>query len=146
MRGFTVLRNRKIMGMGIFILVLALNPLKGNPTAAGLRRIRATCYCEPGITYSGHYTHEGIVAGRNIDIGDVAAIYAVAEDGGVGEFIGYFEVLDCGAGFDTDGDGKGDSTIKGKTIDVFRNNIDGVKSWIKRYGDYVYIKLIEAEG
>ena len=86
------MKSKKIVGMGVFILVLALNPLKGNATAAGLRRIRATCYCEPGITYSGHYTHEGIVAGRKCDIGDVAAIYAIAEDGGVGDFIGYLSI------------------------------------------------------
>lgn len=138
--------SKKIMAVGVFTLVLALSHIQSSATAAGLCKIRATCYCEHGLTYSGSYTREGIIAGRKEDIGDVAAIYSVAEDGGVGEFIGYFEVLDCGAGFDTDGDGKGDSTIKGKTIDVFRNNIDGVKSWIKRYGDYVYIKLIEAEG
>lgn len=111
-----------------------------------LIKIRATCYCENGITYSGNYTHEGILAGRKEDIGDVAAIYAVAEDGSVGEFIGYFEFEDCGAGFDTDGDGKGDSTIKGKTVDIFRNNLSRVKDWIRTYGDYVYIKRIEAEG
>lgn len=138
--------SKKIMAVGAFTLVFALSHIQSSATAAGLHKIRATCYCEHGLTYSGSYTREGIIAGRKEDIGDVAAIYAVAEDGGVGEFIGYFEVLDCGAGFDTDGDGKGDSTIKGRTIDVFRNNIDGVKSWIKRYGDFVYIKLIEAEG
>lgn len=140
--------SKKIMAVGAFTLVfaLSLSHIQSSATAAGLHKIRATCYCEHGLTYSGAYTREGIIAGRKEDIGDVAAIYAVAEDGGVGEFIGYFEVLDCGAGFDTDGDGKGDSTIKGRTIDVFRSNIDGVKSWIKRYGDFVYIKLIEAEG
>lgn len=140
------MRKRKIMGMGIFILVLALSPLQSSATAAGLRRIRATCYCEPGITYSGHYTHEGIVAGRNIDIGDVAAVYAVAEDGGVGDFIGYFEFMDTGAGIDTDGDGKGDSIKKGKSIDIFRNDLASAKGWIKKYGDYVYFKIIDAEG
>lgn len=138
--------SKKIMAVGAFTLVFALSHIQSSATAAGLHKIRATCYCEHGLTYSGAYTREGIIAGRKEDIGDVAAIYAVAEDGGVGDFIGYFEVLDCGAGFDTDGDGKGDSTIKGRTIDVFRSNIDGVKSWIKRYGDFVYIKLIEAEG
>ena len=111
-----------------------------------LKKIRATCYCEPGLTYSGCYTREGIIAGRKEDIGKVAAIYAVAEDGSVGEFIGYFEFLDCGAGFDTDGDGKGDSTIKGKTIDVYRDDMERVWKWINDYGDYVYIKIIECEG
>ena len=139
--------DKRAMAAAAFILVLvALSPLRSSATAAGLRKIRATCYCEHGLTYSGAYTREGIIAGRKEDIGDVAAIYAVAEDGGVGEFIGYFEILDCGAGFDTDGDGKGDSTILGKTVDIFRNNLSGVKSWIRNYGDYVYIKIIHAEG
>lgn len=120
--------------------------LRSNAVESDLIKIRATCYCESGITYSGNYTHEGILAGRKEDIGDVAAIYAVAEDGSVGDFIGYFEFEDCGAGFDTDGDGKGDSTIKGKTVDIFRNNLSRVKDWIRTYGDYIYIKRIEAEG
>ena len=134
------------VGMGVFILALALSPLQSSATAAGLRRIRATCYCEPGITYSGHYTHVGICAGRKEDIGKVAAIYAIAEDGGVGDFIGYFEFLDTGAGMDTDGDGKGDSIKKGKSIDVFRNNLASAKEWIRTYGDYVYVKIIDSEG
>ena len=138
--------SKKLMAVGAFTLVIALSHIQSNATAAGLRKIRATCYCEHGLTYSGSYTREGIIAGRKEDIGAVAAIYEVADDGGVGDFIGYFEVMDCGAGFDTDGDGRGDSTIKGKTVDVFRNDIDGVKSWIRRYGDYVYIKIIHAEG
>lgn len=132
--------------MAAFILVLATSHIQTSATEAGLRKIRATCYCEHGLTYSGCYTREGIIAGRKEDIGDVAAIYEVAEDGGVGDFIGYFEILDCGAGFDTDEDGKGDSTIKGKTVDVFRNDMNGVNEWIKIYGDYVYIKIIKAEG
>ena len=132
--------------MAAFILVLATSHIQTSATESGLRKIRATCYCEHGLTYSGCYTREGIIAGRKEDIGDVAAIYEVAEDGGVGDFIGYFEILDCGAGFDTDGDGKGDSTIKGKTVDVFRNDMNGVNEWIKIYGDYVYIKIIKAEG
>lgn len=140
------LKSVKRMAVGAFILALALSPLSSNATEEGLRKIRATCYCEHGLTYSGAYTREGIIVGRKEDIGAVAAIYEVADDGGPGDFIGYFEVLDCGAGFDTDKDGRGDSTIKGKTIDIFRNDIDGVKSWIRRYGDYVYIKIIHAEG
>ena len=54
--------------------------------------------------------------------------------------------MDTGAGMDTDGDGKGDSIIKGKSIDVFRDTLGGTKAWIRTYGDYVYVKIIEAEG
>ena len=66
--------------------------------------------------------------------------------GGVGEFIGYFDFYDTGAGIDTDGDGKGDSIKKGKSVDVFRNSLDDCNKFIKTYGDYVFIKIIEAEG
>ena len=88
----------------------------------------------------------GVIAGRKEDLGKVAALYAVAEDGSVGEFIGYFDFYDTGAGIDTDGDGRGDSIKKGKSVDVFRETMTDAKKWIKTYGDYVYIQYIEAEG
>lgn len=113
---------------------------------AELKKIRCTCYVEPGATISGHMTHEGVIAGRKEDLGKVAALYAIADDGSVGEFIGYFDFYDTGAGIDTDGDGRGDSIKKGKSVDVFREDMDDAKAWIKAYGDYVFIKIIEAEG
>lgn len=114
--------------------------------ASELKEIRCTCYCEAGVTTSGHYTNEHVIAGRKEDLGKVAAIYAIDENGGVGEFIGYFDFYDTGAGIDTDGDGKGDSIKKGKSVDVFRNSLDDCNKFIKTYGDYVFIKIIEAEG
>jgi hypothetical protein len=91
-------------------------------------------------------TRDGIVAGRHSDLGRVAAIYRCDTDGQLGEFIGYYEFLDTGAGIDTDGDGKGDSIKKGLSIDVFKNSLDEAKDWIAEYGDYVYIQYIDAEG
>lgn len=76
----------------------------------------------------------------------MAALYAIDENGDPGEFIGYFDFYDIGAGIDTDGDGKGDSIIKGKSVDVFRNSMAEAKRWIRTYGDYVFIKIIKAEG
>lgn len=113
---------------------------------ADLNKIRCTCYIEPGVTRSGHSTHEGVIAGRKEDLGKVAALYAINEDGSVGEFIGYFDFYDTGSGIDTDGDGRGDSIKKGKSVDVFRNDIDEAKRWINTYGDYVFMKIIDAEG
>ena len=124
--------------------VVATTPMIAK--AQDLKQIRCTCYIEPGVTKSGHYTHEGVIAGRKEDLGKVAALYAVAEDGSVGEFIGYFDFYDTGAGIDTDGDGRGDSIKKGKSVDVFRETMTDAKKWIKTYGDYVYIQYIEAEG
>lgn len=124
-----------------FLLSLAI-PL--NVQAMG--KIRCTCYVEPGVCASGHYTRDGIVAGRRSDLGRVAAIYRCDTDGQLGEFIGYYEFLDTGAGIDTDGDGKGDSIKKGLSIDVFKENLCEAKDWIAEYGDYVYIQYIDAEG
>ena len=59
--------------------------------------------------------------------------------GCAGEFIGYFEILDTGAGIDTDGDGRGDSIKRGKSIDVYRPSLQECRDWIATYGDYVYI-------
>ena len=64
----------------------------------------------------------------------------------IGDFIGYFDFYDTGSGIDTDGDGKGDSIKKGKSVDVYKNDMSEAKEWIRTYGDYVYIKIIEAEG
>ena len=47
---------------------------------------------------------------------------------------------------DTDGDGKGDTIKNGKSVDVYRNTLKEAKDWVKKYGDYVIIKIIEAEG
>ena len=112
----------------------------------GLQRIRATCYCHSGITASGQYTREGIVAAKRSWMGKVAALYSCGDGGELGDFIGYFEILDTGAGIDTDGDGKGDTIPNGKSIDVYRYSLDDCKAFIAEYGDYVYMKLIDAEG
>lgn len=125
---------------------LSLSPIRSNATGSELKKIRCTCYCEQGITYSGHATHKGVIAGRREDVGDIAALYAINPDGSLGPFIGYFDFYDIGAGCDTDGDGIGDSILTGKSVDVFRDNLSEVKEFIKQYGDYVYIKIIEAEG
>lgn len=139
------MRRWKLLIAIIFILVLATDAISTR-AESDLKKIRCTCYIHQGITASGHETHEGIVAGRKEDLGNVAAIYAINDDGSLGEFIGYFDFYDTGAGIDTDGDGVGDTIKTGKSVDVFRNNMDDAKNWIKKYGDYVYIKIIEAEG
>ena len=143
--------KRKIMSALLafaFSLAIAAScPIKTTASPGEfLHIVRCTCYCEPGLTYSGSYTYEGIIAGRKEDLGKVAALYAITEDGGIGEFIGYFEFKDTGAGMDTDGDGKGDTIKNGKSVDVYRNTLDEAKDWVKKYGDYVIIKIIEAEG
>lgn len=138
--------NKVIFATILAAVVAANSPIRCTAADSELREIRCTCYIEPGVTKSGHYTHDGVIAGRKEDLGKVAALYAVAEDGSIGEFIGYFDFYDTGAGIDTDGDGKGDSIKKGKSVDVFRDDMKAAKKWIKTYGDYVYMQIIDAEG
>lgn len=126
------------------LTILTSVNIKAN--ASGLQKIRCTCYCDSGITASGHKTRDGIIAGRRKDIGKVAAIYRCDSAGMIGEFIGYYEFLDTGAGIDTDGDEKGDSIKKGLSIDVYKSTLTEAYDWIMEYGDYVYIEYIDAEG
>lgn len=107
---------------------------------------RCTCYVEPGITASGYYTRDGVIAGRRSDLGKVAALYRCDTDDQIGEFIGFYEFRDSGAGIDTDGDGKGDSIKKGLSIDVYKPSLEEAYDWRMEYGDYVYVQYIEAEG
>lgn len=129
---------------GIFILVTS--SITARADAGELTKIRCTCYCHNGITYSGQETREGIIAGKKEWLGKAVALYQCGEGDELGEFIGYFEFLDTGLGLDTDGDGIGDTITNGKSIDVFRYTLQDAKDWIKQYGDYVYIKIIDAEG
>ena len=128
----------------ILFLLIGINTRASD--GDGLQKIRATCYCHSGITASGQQTREGIIAAKRDWIGKAVALYRCNEGGELGEFIGYFEVLDTGLGIDTDGDGKGDSITKGKSIDIYKNTLDDCKAFVAEYGDYVYMKLIDAEG
>lgn len=108
--------------------------------------MRVTCYTDAGTTATGCQTREGIVAGSPEWFGYVAALYEVNEDGGIGDFIGYYEVLDTGAGYDTDGDGKGDSIKRGLSLDVWQSCPEDVEWWQQRYGDNLYVLIIRGKG
>lgn len=109
-------------------------------------KIRCTCYIVQGQTASGQHTREGIIAGKKEWLGRCAILYAINTDGSIGDLIGIYEFLDTGAGIDTDGDGKGDSIKKGLSVDVWQPSMDAAKEWIRTYGDYVYIQVVESEG
>lgn len=99
--------------------------------------VRSTCYIDKGYTASGAYTRHGIAAAKKEWIGCVAALYQVNEDGSIGEFIGYYEILDTGSA----------SWLKdGTAIDVWCDGMDEVHEWQTNNGDYVYMQLIEGEG
>lgn len=103
-------------------------------------KIRCTCYTstEGSVTASGESVREGIVAGKREWLGKIAVLYDMDMN-----FIGIYEFKDTGAGIDTDGDGKGDSIKNGKSIDIYRDTLSGCKEWIRTYGDYVHMMIIE---
>lgn len=103
-------------------------------------KIRCTCYTstEGSITASGERVREGIIAGKRAWMGKVAVLYDMNMN-----IIGIFEFKDTGAGIDTDGDGKGDSIINGKSIDVYRDTMEGCKDWVHEYGDYVNLQIFD---
>lgn len=110
------------------------------------KQIRCTCYVQTGITASGQHTRKGIVAGKKEWIGRTCALYSIDSDGSVGQFIGYFEFLDTGAGIDTDGDGRGDSIANGTSIDVWQPSMEKAREFIAEYGDYVWLQMLGGEG
>lgn len=114
---------------------------------------RTTCYCDEGVTASGKQTRLGIIASKPEYLGYVACVNAVNEDGSIGEFIGYYEVLDTGYGRETGiGEskilkGKSIGTIEaGETIDFYMPTLHMAEEWVDTYGDYLYIKLYKGVG
>ena len=110
------------------------------------QKIRCTCYFEHRGTATLRRPYFGIAAGQKDWLGYIAEVNRVNPDGSVGEFIGFFEFRDTGAGMDSDGDGKGDTIINGTSIDIWVNSLEDAYAWVNEYGDYVYIKLIKAKG
>ena len=114
--------------------------------------IRATCYTssEGAITYSGQRVRPGIIAGPKDWLGSVALLYSYKtdEEGNYipDEFLGFYEVLDTGAGMDTDGDGRGDSIKRGLSIDIYQPTMADAYKFRDMYGDYLMIFLVEGEG
>ena len=116
-------------------------------------KVRCTCYLDTGKTASGQQTRPGIMAAKKEWIGCVAEVNAINEDGSIGEFIGYYEILDTGYGRPT---GRGESKIlkgkslgtieTGETVDIWMPTMHQAEEWISLYGDYVYVKIIEGKG
>lgn len=130
----------------LFLAILLLSPIHVGADESGLIKKRCTCYMDYGETASGYITKDGVIAGRKQDLGKVAAIYRCDTGDRLGEFIGYYEFKDTGAGIDTDGDGVGDSIRNGLSIDVYKENMEEINDWIAEYGDYVFVKYIDADG
>ena len=108
--------------------------------------VRCTCYIDRGTTASGIQTRDGIIAGRKEWIGMMAVLYEVKEDGTLGDFIGYYEFCDTGAGIDTDNDGIGDTIRTGNSVDVWQPSMTNARAWIREHGDYVYMQIVDGKG
>ena len=144
-----------IVGATIYLIGfwrLQVEAISGDPFKEPVK-VRCTCYLDSGTTASGHQTRPGIMAAKKEWIGCVACINAVNEDGSVGEFIGFYEILDTGYGRET---GIGESQIlkgrtlgtieTGDTIDIWQPTRHQAEEWIDTYGDYVYITIVEGVG
>ena len=144
----------------LFVLVFLLIAISINAKASPNNnafvqpvKVRCTCYVDDGVTASGQYVRPGIIASKRDYMGYVACINAVNEDGSVGEFIGFYEILDTGYGRET---GIGESKIlKGRTlgtietfetIDIYQPTLHQAEEWVDTYNDYVYIKLVKGVG
>lgn len=101
--------------------------------------IRATCYIAHGDnarTADGSVPEVGMLAGKREYLGKSAILYEVKEDGTIGDLIGYFEFCDTG----------GHKGLKnGTRIDVYRDTLSDCYDWIGRYGDYVYLQILDAK-
>lgn len=95
-------------------------------------QVEATAYCDGEITSTGCKVRKGIVAGKKEWEGKVVAVYK-SECDEIGEFIGFFEVLDCG----------GADIKSGKVIDIYNPS----REWCLNFGrQKVFIHLIDGEG
>lgn len=106
--------------------------------------LRATVYCEGQITCTGDKVRYGIIAARREWVGKTATLWKVNEDGTLGDIIGYFDILDTGAGIDRDHDGKGETIKKGLSIDVYCPGYNAAMQWVKDNGEYVYMQICES--
>lgn len=106
----------------------------------------STGYVNPNNnpTFSGKPTVEGItIAGREEDIGKVAAVYLVGDDGGLGEFVGYYIFQDTGYGKASQKyPGKG--TIQtGECVDIYYDDYDTAIQWGEKQ---VWVQIIDGVG
>ena len=104
------------------------------------KKMRVTCYVaynENPITRDGTVPYEGICAGRYEDLGKVAIVYSIGDDGNIGDIIGIFEIRDTG----------GHKGLKnGTRIDIYRDSLSRCREWIKTYGDYCYVQILPGYG
>ena len=103
------------------------------PEVASVQPMEATAYCYGTIRCDGGAVRTGTCAGKPEWYGKVAAIY-LDDNGSLGEFLGYFEILDTG------GD---DRITEGLVLDIYTPNYDACIEFGRRK---VIVLLIDGEG
>lgn len=104
------------------------------------RALEMTYYLETGNKCAnGKIPRFGICSYNKDYIGQTAIVYSEN-----GQLIGYFEIYDTGYGRDSY-NGKG--TIENEEcIDIFMESDAEGKEFIKKYGNEVYVKIVDAKG
>ena len=143
--------KRRLLTMGIFVSLICSYLLfvetpetlfaKGTEDI-GLARGRGTTYCLSGTMANGEEVRYGVCAACNEWFGKTLAIYQRKPDGTIGDFVGYFEVLDKGGT---------DAIKKGQVIDVWRPSKEECQKFNDKLyedgcGGKIYIQVIDAKG
>ena len=99
--------------------------------------MKGTAYCLNGITSSGQEVRKGICAGRQEWLGKTIVMYQRLPNNKLGQFIGYYEVLDTGC--------------HKNVIDVWQEDEEDCQEFMDLlYTDNaqgnIYIQVIDAKG
>lgn len=126
------------------ILVICLSSIKADINAKEyeerplMYHMQGTAYCLHGITASGHPTRAGICAtGKPEWLGKTVVMYQRLPNNKLGQFLGYYEVLDTGC--------------HKNVIDVWQEDEEDCQEFMNLlYKDnaqgHVYIQVIDARG
>jgi hypothetical protein len=166
-------KNKKLLALALIFSISISQPVgaveSGSVRNCGVENIgnpylaQATAYCEPGrLTATGSSAQEGIVAGPPEWIGSIAAVYLVASDGSIGDFLGLYPVEDTGYGHSLSVQGYKSSILKNKvpgtvetgiTLDFReKSEADCYAFMLMTYtgsgttGSQVWVQIIKGEG
>lgn len=97
------------------------------------QEIVISCYLPTGHrTADGTVPYEGICASNRDHLGQTAMLF----DSDM-RFVGFFEVKDTG----------GHHLLReGKAVDIYRDNMDRARDFIRENGDHGYVVWLDAEG
>lgn len=100
-------------------------------------KMLTTAYCQGHTTASGIAVRRGICAGSKKMIGKTAIIYTRSEDGGIGEYLGIWEIEDTGGS---------DGIRSGEVLDIYLPTLDECCEWMALTDGKIYAQIIDAQG